>query len=165
MATTTSPRPVASAAGEGTRLWVLGDLVTLKVTGRESGGALCVFEELVQPQAGPPPHIHLKEDETFAVIEGTFSLMYGDQTVTATPGAVVYIPKGTLHAFKNVGDKPGRLLVSISPAGLEKCFLNEIGHPCTDPNRPVPPSEADVRKLLECAGRYNMVFPAPKKEA
>src|SRR5688572_16617745 len=164
MTTNTPARPVASAAGEGTRLWVLGDLVTLKVTGRETGGALCVFEELVQPQAGPPPHVHLKEEETFAVIDGTFSLTHGDRAVTATPGAVVYIPRGTVHSFKNIGESPGRLLVSISPAGLEECFLNEIGHPCTDPNKPVPASEADVRKLLQCAGRYNMVFPQAPAE-
>jgi len=54
--------------GIGKSLWVLGDLYTFKVVGEETGGAIAVLEVQVQPQNGPPPHIHHREDETFYVL-------------------------------------------------------------------------------------------------
>lgn len=50
---------------EGKSYWVLGDLYTFKVTGKETGGAFTVMDQVIQPQGGPPPHIHLREDEAF----------------------------------------------------------------------------------------------------
>ena len=38
-------------------------------------------------QNGPPPHIHLREDESFWVLDGEFSVSLGDRTLMAGPGA------------------------------------------------------------------------------
>ena len=103
----------------------------------------------------PPPHIHHREDETFYILEGEFSLLRGDQTFAATAGSLVYIPKGTLHTFKNVGISPGRFLVVITPAGFEK-FFEEIGELATDKSSPPPFSPATVEKLMALAPRYNL---------
>ena len=37
------------------------------------------------------------------------------------------------HTFKNVGDKAGRMIVVVTPAGLEK-FFAEIGTPLHSPD-------------------------------
>ncbi len=51
-------------------LWVLGELVTRKVSSKQTGRAYSLFETTVQPQGGPPPHIQHQEDEFFYVLEG-----------------------------------------------------------------------------------------------
>jgi quercetin dioxygenase-like cupin family protein len=57
-------------SGEGNPLYLVGDLYTFKVTGEETNGAFALWEALIPPQAGPPPHIHHREDESFYVLEG-----------------------------------------------------------------------------------------------
>lgn len=38
----------------GRSLWVMGDHITLKMTGQESGGAFALWENTTPPGAGPP---------------------------------------------------------------------------------------------------------------
>ena len=102
--------------GEGKSYWLLGDLYTFKATGDDTGGAFAMVEAQVQPQNGPPPHIHRREDETFYVLEGEFSFLHGDAAFSAGPGSFIYIPKGTLHTYKNVSGAIGRLVFLFSPA-------------------------------------------------
>ena len=49
--------------GEGNSFWVLSDLYTFKVTGKQTNGAFTVIDQIVQPQSGPPPHIHHLEEK------------------------------------------------------------------------------------------------------
>jgi mannose-6-phosphate isomerase-like protein (cupin superfamily) len=68
-----------------------------------------------QPGAGPPPHVQHREDEAFYVLEGTTS----DRTLRILARSFLYVPKGTLHVYKNVGEETGRMLVSRPPrAGM-----------------------------------------------
>ena len=45
-----------TAPGEGVSVWLVGDLITLKLTSEDSGGACSMFEETSPPGGGPPPH-------------------------------------------------------------------------------------------------------------
>ncbi|MGH7807363.1 MAG: quercetin 2,3-dioxygenase [Thermodesulfobacteriota bacterium] len=142
-------------------LWVLGDLYTFKVAGEETNGNYSVIEILAQPNNGPPPHIHHRENEGFYVLEGEFSFFYVDSAFTATAGSFVHIPKGTLHTFNNVGTVPARVLLIITPAGLEKLF-EEIGEPAKDKSTPPPVNPATVEKLLSLAPKYHLeIKPRP----
>jgi hypothetical protein len=49
----------------GLSFWGPGDLYTFLVTGEETDGAYFSMLATVPPLGGPPPHIHLNEDETF----------------------------------------------------------------------------------------------------
>ena len=151
-------------SGEGKSYWVLGDLYTFKVTGKETGGALTVIDQVIQPQSGPPPHIHRREDEVFYVREGKFMFLCGEAEYILEEGAFAYIPKGTLHTFKNIADRPGRLMVTITPAGLEDFFYaigSEAQHGAMHPP-PFDPSVID--KVMKLANEYNMdvVLPPPR---
>ena len=59
----------AISAGEGRTVWVVGDRYTIKASGEDTGGAFALFEAIVPPQAGPPPHVHHREDEAFYFLE------------------------------------------------------------------------------------------------
>lgn len=145
--------------GEGKTVWMVGtDLMTFKATGEDTGGAFALFDSLVLPGGGPPPHIHTREDESFYVLEGEFEFLAGDRWIQATQGSFVNIPKGTLHTLKNAGETVGRLLTLVAPAGLDK-FFEEAGEPGTDIS--LPPEPPEVEKLLDTAARYGIEFPPP----
>lgn len=84
--------------------------------GSQTGGTLEVFEDIVQPDIGPPRHIHHHQDETFFFLEGDFEVELDGARHRMAPGDVAFIPRGTVHAFKNVGTTPGRLRYVFSPA-------------------------------------------------
>ncbi len=148
--------------GEGKKVWMVGtDLVTFKATGASTGGAYALFDSLVLPGGGPPPHIHHREAESFYVLEGEFEFLAGERWIKAAPGSFVHVPKGSLHTLKNAGESVGRLLTLVVPAGLDR-FFEEAGEPGTDISS--PPGLPDVEKLLETAARYGIEFPPPPGE-
>jgi quercetin dioxygenase-like cupin family protein len=148
-----------SPNGEGKTVWMVGtDLITLKATSASTGGAYALFDSLVLPGGGPPPHIHTREDESFYVLEGEFEFLAGDHWIQATPGSFVHVPKGSLHTLKNTGESIGRLLTLVVPAGLDR-FFEEAGEPGTDISS--PPGPPDVEKLLEISGHYGVEYPPP----
>lgn len=153
-------REITLEPGEGKSFWVLGDLYTFKVVGGDTGGSFAMLEVEVQPQNGPPPHIHHREDETFYITGGEFSFLHGDQTFRATAGSFVHIPKGTLHTFKNVGTSWGRFVVVITPAGFEE-LIEEIGEPVLDKSTSPPLNRVVVDKLLALAPKYHLEIKPP----
>ena len=101
--------------------------VTYKVTAGQTGGAYSLFEEAVQPGEGASPHIHHREDECFYVVEGEIEFRLNEEIVATTSGSVVYVPRGTVHAFTNTGEKPARILDLLTPGGARERLLEEIG--------------------------------------
>jgi len=72
------------------------------------------------------PNIHEDFDEAIYVLEGMLQMEVGGQAISATPGAVVLAPKGTLHALASAGSDAARFLVILSPPGYEG-FWREMG--------------------------------------
>ena len=149
--------------GNGRPLRVLGELMTYKITSERTGGAYSLFEVMSEPGNGLPPHVQHREDEAFYVLEGEYEFLDDDgHTMRAGTGSLVYVPKGNLHAHKNVGDKPGRMLVSQTPGGLHEQFFEELGEPATDETKPpAPKGQPDVEKLVTIAAKYGIEIPPP----
>ncbi len=118
----------ATAAGEGERIWIVGDTMTLKATSESTAGRLVLLENLTAPGGGPPPHIHTNEDEFFFVLDGAFEIRIGDELHEVGPGGFAYVPRGTVHNFRNTAETPSRILVGFTPGGMEG-LLPRIGAP------------------------------------
>lgn len=143
---------------EGRSYWGPGDLYTFLVTGEESAGAYFSMLATVPPQGGPPPHVHLKEDETFYVLEGTATFRLGDERIVAGPGDFVNIPKGLVHCFTNLSVNPVRMILTFTPAGIEK-FFEETLERAYDLTQPCPDNLAEVgARYAAAAPRYGMTF-------
>jgi quercetin dioxygenase-like cupin family protein len=111
------------APGEGDFLAnPLGGGLTLKLRGADTEGRMMAFESLIEPGEGPPLHLHLTDDEVWYVLEGTFRFTAGGEMQSAAAGSFVFIPRGVAHTWQNIGAEPGRLLVILTPAGLELFF-------------------------------------------
>ena len=84
-----------------------------------------LLEITVPPGSGPPPHTHLKEDEGFYVLEGSFRVGGdGSEPVDLGAGEHAFGPRKVGHYFRNIGDTPGRLLLMFTPGGCERYFAD-----------------------------------------
>lgn len=123
---------------------VVGDVYTVLVSGKQSGGRYALIDMFVPPGGGPPPHRHDFE-EMFHVLEGTVEVMFRGVKATVRAGETVSIPANAPHAFKNVSSAPARLLCTVSPAGEEEFFL-EIGDRVATRTGPVPTLDEAAQK-------------------
>jgi mannose-6-phosphate isomerase-like protein (cupin superfamily) len=119
-----SPCVTVVSPGQGKVLHAFGETVRILIDGAASGGVLTQWIEETPPGGGPPPHFHLNEDECFVVLEGSASF-YDDATkcwTEAGPGGSAFMPRGSVHAFKNTGTGTLKLLITTTPSGFETFF-------------------------------------------
>jgi len=75
-----------------------------------TGGTFSAIIAEIKPGEGPPPHLHQDREEYFYVLEGTYQLSVDGNETTVGPGTMVFVPRGTVHAFKNVASTSGKVL-------------------------------------------------------
>lgn len=116
-------RALVRAPGEGTSVWFLNNLTTVKATAESTRGAYGLLEQQVPSGFSPPLHVHYREDEAFWVLEGTLTIRCGDRTFAAPAGSYAFLPRGVPHTFVVESDMPARILTLISPGGGEGFFV------------------------------------------
>jgi mannose-6-phosphate isomerase-like protein (cupin superfamily) len=117
----------------------------LKASRDSTGGALSVFETTIE--AGPPLHVHAREDECFYVLDGELSIRCGDDTFNAPAGSFVFLPRGRPHRFW-AKDQPARLLLITVPGGIEDYF-HQINNATTDEERHQTGEQHSIRVVPE----------------
>ena len=148
-------------AGTGPAYRGPGELMTFLITGEETGGAFFMSDLSVMPGGGTPPHIHHREDELFHLLEGTLTIHVGEDTMTASPGDFVYLPRGIDRSFKNEGDAIAKALVLVAPAGLEG-FFAEVFDPAVDRSAAPPAAGKElIARALAAAPRYGLELLPP----
>jgi len=153
--TATTTNGYTLPAGNGERIWIVADTMTLKATGESTDGSLVLLENLTTPGGGPPPHLHAHEDEFFYVLDGTFEIRIGDELHALGPGGFAYVPRGTVHNFRNAAETPGRILVGFTPSGIEG-FFRESGRAAID-DGPAPPVDQDeIARTMAAATKYGL---------
>ena len=146
----------------GRSIWLLGMLVTFKAVSEETGDEYSLYELTVPPQLGALPHIHHAETEAFYVLEGEVEFLKGERTVRVGVGEFVFIPRGVVHGFKNVGDEPARCLGIVTPGGLAEKLLTGLGEPAkAETLPPLPEGPPDVERIAQIVSKYDteMVLP------
>lgn len=125
--TATTATPKALAPDEGLRLQSgPGRDLVFKLTGAETRGAMDYFVCEVAPHGGPPLHVHHEQDEALHVVTGRFKVRIGDREHMLEPGGFAYLPAGLAHAFLNLTDQSGELIIVFTPAGGHR-FFEELG--------------------------------------
>jgi quercetin dioxygenase-like cupin family protein len=119
-------------------IWGLLPL-SIKLSAKDSGGELLVFEHNGIRKGGPPRHVHYAQDEWFYVIKGEFAFEVGDEKFRLGAGDTLFAPRNVPHGWAHVSDQPGTLLTTVSPAGTFETFILETTR---HPNLP-PPEEVE----------------------
>lgn len=139
---TTRTRKVLAANDGLLRHSVPGEDLMYKVTGDDTDGALDCFVLSMQPNSGPPLHIHHRQHETIYFLTGSYKVQIDNDVFRCEAGGFVHIPMGARHAFLNVGDQTGECIVTFAPGGTDKFFeefapvVRNADHP--DPARIAP---------------------------
>ena len=153
--------PVIRKPAEGRTIAVVGDVYRFLATGEDTNGKYAMWEAIVPPGGGPPPHVHSREEEGFYILEGEITFTIDGERIVATAGMFANMPVGTPHSFKNESDKPAKMLISVAPAGLEQMFF-EVGVPLAEgATTALPPTKEEIEKLLAVAPRYGIEIRLP----
>ena len=92
----------------------------------DTGGSF-TLAEFSGDGAGPwtVPHLHRGFEESFFILDGAFTFTIGTQSLAATAGMYLLVPRDTRHGIV-AADGGGRFLTLMVPGGLEKMFF-ELG--------------------------------------
>lgn len=101
-----------------------GDTFFCKVSGKDTGGNMYVFESTRTKEGGPILHTHYDQDEWWYILEGNFLVRVGDKTYEAKPGDFIFGPRGVPHTFAKLGQGLARVIIGFQPAGkMEEYFI------------------------------------------
>jgi mannose-6-phosphate isomerase-like protein (cupin superfamily) len=141
---------------KGRHMAIANDINTILATKDDTEGTYSILEIKVFPNGGPLPHIQTREHEGFYIIEGQIVFNVNGKRIEANPGTFVNVPPGILHSFKNEQDKVAKIIVVLSPPGLEQLFV-EAGIEISD-NNVKPPSfdEKQKQKLVNIFPKYGV---------
>ena len=119
--------PTSIRAGETIENPVTGERVTFLRTAGDTGGELVEIEVAIDPDgAVAAAHVHPYHSERFEVLGGTLEFRRGREKVVAGPGAVVTVPAGAVHSFRNAGETTARFRCEVRPALQFERFLQTM---------------------------------------
>jgi quercetin dioxygenase-like cupin family protein len=148
------PDSVYVPANEGITKWFSGDVYTVRLMATNTNGALGIIEASVPPGNGPVAHAHTNGDETFYMLSGELEFLHGNETFIASPGDLLFVPRGTRHRFKNIGLHPARLLFMYTPGGTEGQFIEGGDEPEPGVNAPPWGGERNNEHYFELLRKY-----------
>ena len=104
-----------------------GEKITFKELSIRDGIVYIIGETEVQPNAGPPMHVHFRQDESMTVVSGKIGYeILGEEKKYAGPGETVLFKAGMPHKFWNAGMDLLRCTAYISPPENAVFFLSSL---------------------------------------
>ena len=144
--TTETAVPIVSLRGAADdEVSVLDGRTRIMVRPDQVNDAYAILEQVIPPGKGPPLHIHRHETEVFYIVEGTFEFRVAGDTFVAGPGANVVGPRDIPHTFRNVGETPGRLVLTVIPGRFGNYFIEADAV-----------ADRDRETIGELAGKYDV---------
>lgn len=121
----------------------------VKISGKDTGGLLSVFEYEGIVKMGPELHMHLHQDETFYVVEGEYLFQVGDEKQTLKAGDTIFLPRKVQHTWLQLSDK-GKLIYLLQPAGQLEDFFKKMNA------FKRPPTTEEIKKVMSETGMQMM---------
>lgn len=143
---------MVKTASPNTVEW-MGTTYQILLSSQQTDASIGIFESLDQPGYGPPRHIHHREDETFYILSGEVEFWMAGVSRMAGPGEVVFVPRGTEHTFRIIGDLPARMLTAMTPGGFEGFFIA-----MAENNFRIP---QDMDQIANTGANFHLSFTGP----
>ncbi|MBC7570385.1 MAG: cupin domain-containing protein [Spirosoma sp.] len=118
--------PVLIQPEEGEKAISDSTSYTRKILKQHTGGAFSSLDTVLKNgYLGAPPHLHQELDELMYVIDGTVTVMVGDDIVEVKSGAWHLRPRKIMHCFWNTCGKDAHVIDMFLPGGFED-YLFEL---------------------------------------
>ena len=59
-----------------------------------------------QPESQQELHAHSSQEQVFVIVRGRGLMLVDQEEQEVTPGSLVFIPPGAVHAIRNIGTEP-----------------------------------------------------------
>jgi mannose-6-phosphate isomerase-like protein (cupin superfamily) len=127
------------------------------ISGDQTEGQFCLFENRSNGQTRTPIHVHADDDETVYVIEGQLTALVDGEARTLSPGESMFLKRGIPHQLMNPGHRPVRYILIGTPSVFER-FLAEGGRALRKGEAAGPPTPADIERLTAAAPRFGITL-------
>lgn len=146
--------------------FVLAGVVMKRLlSGEQTAGQFCLFENRSPGNTSTPIHVHAKDDETVYVIEGELTAVIDGQLRRLAAGESMFLPRGIPHQLMNTSGNPCRYVLIGTPALFDR-FIEEAGHELQPDEVAGPPTQEEIERLRDAAPRFGITllsdWPAPK---
>lgn len=136
-----------------------GEQLTFIKKVKDAEGDYLEVENLVQPNSGPPMHVHFKQDESLTVVKGKIGVqLSGGKEEFFGEGQTITFKAGEAHRFWNAGTEPMICKGWVKPSHNIEYFLTEI-YKSTKAHGGKQPGQFDAAYLSE---RYKSEFDMPE---
>ena len=132
-----SAQPTVVDPQDGELRWYRDRLVSLRLTGEQTGGRISIVDIEMPAGATTPLHRQPFDDETLYVLEGRLVVHVDGVESVAGPGTIVFIPRETPHAL--LATEATKLIIFGIPAGQERYF-RALSVPAPARELPPPPT-------------------------
>jgi mannose-6-phosphate isomerase-like protein (cupin superfamily) len=150
---------------DGKEFVLAGVVMKCLLSGGQTAGQFCLFENRSDGNTKTPIHVHAQDDETVYILEGELTAVIDGQARRLTAGESVFLPRGIPHQLMNMSGKPGRYILIGTPALFDR-FLAEAGHELQPDEVAGPPTQEEIARLREASPRFSITllpdWPRPK---
>lgn len=151
-----APTLIAVKPGEPVSLDYDAGTIRMLASSAETNGAWSLVEIKEMPGYHTNLHQHNHTDEAFYVLEGVLTVKFQNKISEYPAGSYVLIPRGTPHAQGNRGKVPVKLLLTMTPGGFERSFIDRAELFKT--TKPDDPDFRKKRKENAAKGNYDVEF-------
>ena len=131
----------------------VGELaIRFLLEGKQSDGSVAMFEfDVPAGSKVAAAHSHDGFEETIYGLEGTLVWTVEGESHEVGSGGVLFIPRGAVHQFANVGDVGAKALAIVTPGILGPAYFRELAE-VLEAAVAGPPDLAAIAAVMRCNG-------------
>ena len=104
-----------------------GSTLVFKVPTDKTANRIGIYAvEMDALAKGPKLHFHKEMDETFIISEGVLTISTAAGETEANAGAIVYIPRGTVHGYNNNSADKVKMTMIFNPGHDREEFFRKL---------------------------------------
>jgi quercetin dioxygenase-like cupin family protein len=121
--------------------------------GSQTNGDYGLFEyHLPAGATGAGPHYHQGFSESFYILEGSVSVLSGEQRIVASAGDLVYVPRLGVHGFDNASEgQLARFLILFVPGAPREGYFEGLYNLLAQAREPT------IEEIDELARRFDQI--------
>ena len=118
---------IITSSGMNERFESHGNKLQVVVPTTITNNQFGVYDIEMEPMArGPKLHYHKLMDETFIVREGTVTVLTTGKEIEVSAGAVIHIPRLSVHGYNNNSDDIVKMTMVFNPGLDRESFFREM---------------------------------------